>query len=226
MQAQLPRTGPRAADAVSVCLMSLDMPALIVGVVVLIYWGRVARMAYKQRRRYGRGANFLPPERIGRLLRIIWIPAVFVWIVHPMMTGVFLNGKQSWWVERLVHWPWLAWMGAVIVVLSLLLTFLCWRKMGKSWRMGIDPSEKTHLVVEGPFQWVRHPIYALSSLMMLASLAVVPSPLMLAAGAVHLLLLQWEARREERHLIGQHGDAYIRYCAEVGRFLPMRLRRS
>ena len=31
--------------------------------------------------------------------------------------------------------------------------------MGRSWRMGIDPAEKTSLVTRGPYRWMRHPIY-------------------------------------------------------------------
>jgi protein-S-isoprenylcysteine O-methyltransferase Ste14 len=197
---------------------------LIAGIVVLIYWGRVARMAWKQRRRSGRAANFLPPEPLGKVLRLVWIPAVIVWIVHPFVTAWLAEPPAP--LRPLFYSPWLAWPAAALAVVALALTLLCWRRMGKSWRMGIDPAEKTQLVLSGPYRLVRHPIYALSSLLMLCTLLIVPSPLMLAAGAVHLLLLQWEARREERHLLGQHGDAYARYCARVGRFVPIRFLRS
>jgi protein-S-isoprenylcysteine O-methyltransferase Ste14 len=46
---------------------------------------------------------------------------------------------------------------------------------------------------------------------------------MIAAAAVHLLLLQWEARREERHLSQIHGAEYDQYRAAVGRFFPRSL---
>jgi protein-S-isoprenylcysteine O-methyltransferase Ste14 len=51
--------------------------------------------------------------------------------------------------------------------------------MGKSWRMGINPNEKTQLIVSGPYAYIRHPIYAIQSLMLLASMILLPSPLML-----------------------------------------------
>jgi protein-S-isoprenylcysteine O-methyltransferase Ste14 len=92
--------------------------------------------------------------------------------------------------------------------------------MGKNWRMGIDPAEKNPLLVAGPFACVRHPIYALSQAMMLATLVAIPSPLMLAAGTCHLSLIQWEARREESHLKQVHGQPYADYCARVRRFVP------
>jgi protein-S-isoprenylcysteine O-methyltransferase Ste14 len=55
---------------------------------------------------------------------------------------------------------------------------------------------------------------------MLATVAAQPSPLMIAVAVVHLILLQLEARREERYLLNIHGPAYGEYCARVGRFLP------
>ena len=92
--------------------------------------------------------------------------------------------------------------------------------MGKSWRMGIDPHEKTRLIVSGPYAYVRHPIYALSSVLMVASFVAVPTIPMLIVAIVHCGLLQWEARREERYLLSVHGQAYQDYLAHVGRFIP------
>jgi protein-S-isoprenylcysteine O-methyltransferase Ste14 len=86
--------------------------------------------------------------------------------------------------------------------------------------MGIDPSERTTLVFTGPYAWVRHPIYALSLMMMLATMLALPSPLMLTAGVTHLALLVWEARREEHYLAALHGATYRQYCSRVGRFVP------
>jgi protein-S-isoprenylcysteine O-methyltransferase Ste14 len=96
--------------------------------------------------------------------------------------------------------------------------------MGKSWRMGIDPGERTQLVFTGAYAYVRHPIYALSSLLMLASVAAVPAPLMIVVAVIHLCFLQWEARREERYLEQLHGADYASYLQHVGRFFPKAFR--
>ncbi|MGE5608956.1 MAG: methyltransferase family protein, partial [Bacillota bacterium] len=117
----------------------------------------------------------------------------------------------------------LAWLGVAIAAIAFAATWACWRKMGKSWRMGIDPNEHTQLIVTGPYAYVRHPIYALSSLLMLATVAIIPSPLILLVALAHLALLQWEARREEKHLLNQHGTTYAAYYTQVGRFIPRSL---
>ncbi len=86
--------------------------------------------------------------------------------------------------------------------------------------MGIDPAEQTEMIASGPYAWLRHPIYALSQMMMLASLLAIPSPLLLIAGLLHLILLHWEAWREEQHMLRSHGKVYARYRAQVGGFVP------
>jgi len=198
--------------------MPTDWPALLIGMLVAGYWARVLRLVVKVRKQTGRAGNFWPAEPLGRVLRIVWYPAVVAWIVHPLMhafwpqPGVLLRGLY--W-QPLVQYPAVAVAAAAFVA-----TWVCWKKMGKSWRMGIDPGEKTQLVVTGPYAYVRHPIYALQCVFAIASLAAVPTPLMGIVVAIVVLLLQWEARREEQYLLRIHGEVYARYLATVGRFIP------
>ncbi|HZK82851.1 MAG TPA: isoprenylcysteine carboxylmethyltransferase family protein [Humisphaera sp.] len=198
-------------------------PPFLLGVILAAYWGRVLRMAYKARRRTGRAANLLPGEKVGRINRVIWLPVVIVWIVQPFLTASSesLHGL----FHPLYYNLWVAWPAVVISIGCLLFSRICWKTMGRHWRMGIDPAEQNALIASGPFRYVRHPIYALSMLMMLASMAMLPSPIMLAAGIVHIGLLNWESRREECHLLKIHGQAYKQYRSETGGFFP-RLRNA
>lgn len=197
-------------------------PALIVGIILLIYWLRVLMMVRRTRKNLHRSAHLVPPEPLGRLLRLIWAPAVVIWVLHPLVTG--LLAPQILPLRNLYHQPWLQWPAVAVAVLAFAATWVCWRNMGDSWRMGIDPTEKTRLVFTGPFAYVRHPIYGLSSLLMIATMIAVPSPVMLLVGVTHILLLQWEVRREDRYLVAVHGQAYRDYQSKVGRFLPRSLR--
>ena len=195
-------------------------PAVIIGLILAIYWLRVLRMVVRTRATVGRAANFIPPERLGRLLRIIWIPVVVLWIILPLATP-FVTGLP--WALRPVAFAGgtvVGWLAVAVAAVAFALTWVCWIKMGSSWRMGIDPNERTTLVFNGPFAYVRHPIYGLSSLIMLATLAALPSPLMLLVAALHLVLIQWEVRREEKTLVLLHGPGYADYMQRVGRFVP------
>jgi protein-S-isoprenylcysteine O-methyltransferase Ste14 len=189
---------------------------MCIGLIVGFYWARVLRLVYKTRKQTGRAANFLPPELLGRVLRILWYPTVVIWILLPLAVA---GGLMR---ARFFH-PILSAIGVPIALFALLATMICWKRMGTSWRMGIDPGEKTRLVCTGPYAYVRHPIYALSSLLMLASVIAVPTPLMIVVGLIHLIFLQWEARREEMYLLQTHGEEYGLYLQHVGRFFPRSL---
>ncbi len=199
----------------------MNLPALMFFLLIGAYWTRVLRLVRKERRRSGRTANFLPPEPLGRALRMVWYPVVIFWIVQPAIVAFRRDAPVA--LRPIFHQPILAWIAVLVGAAAFALTLVCWKRMGRSWRMGIDPNEKTQLIVTGPYAFVRHPIYALSSLLMLATVIALPTPMMLVAGAIHLLFLQWEARREETHLERTHGPAYASYRACVGRFIPRSL---
>lgn len=198
--------------------MVRNVPALVIGIVLAVYWARVIRMAYKARKNTGRGANFVPPEPLGRVIRAVWYPVVALWVAQPFVAALQRHAPAA--ITPAYSSTVVGWIAAAIAVAALVATLVCWKRMGKSWRMGIDPGETTQLVFTGPWAYVRHPIYALSSLLMTATLVAVPTPLMLATAILHLLFLQWEARREEEYLVARHGEAYINYQRHVGQFLP------
>jgi protein-S-isoprenylcysteine O-methyltransferase Ste14 len=198
--------------------MAYRVSIFILGLIIAAYWARVLRMARQARKKTGRAANFLPPEPVGRVLRIVWIPVVIVWIVHPIVIALGLPRARS--MAPLWASVWISGPAVAVALGCFWASRVCWRTMGKNWRMGIDPGEQTSLVVAGPFAYCRHPIYALSQAMMLASIAALPSLLMIVTGFVHIVLLQWEARREERYMTQVHWQAYVDYCANVWRFVP------
>ena len=192
--------------------------ALLLGLTLAAYWARVIRMVIKQRRRTGKGANFVPPEPLGRAIRMVWYPVVIAWMAHPFVSAY--KERPHVFLAPLVEHDALAIVGLTLAAGALAGSWICWKRMGKSWRMGIDPDEKTQLIITGPYAYVRHPIYALSSVLMLGAVLVIPSPLMILLAAIHLSCLQWEARREEQHLLAVNGDLYAAYRARVGRFFP------
>jgi protein-S-isoprenylcysteine O-methyltransferase Ste14 len=93
--------------------------------------------------------------------------------------------------------------------------------MGESWRIGVDPGERTELRTRGPFRLVRNPIF---SFMWLAALALALLVANLASlGAVLSLLaaIQIQVRCvEEPHLLRTHRATYASYAAAAGRFVP------
>jgi protein-S-isoprenylcysteine O-methyltransferase Ste14 len=204
--------------------MVYSLPDLLAAILITAYWARALRLAYKMRQQTGNAANFSPPETLGRRLRIIWRPLVVIWIAHFFVIALTNENKLPHLLRPLAHNPIISWIAVLIIAAGVTATLLCWKRMGKSWRMGINPDEKTQLIVSGPYAFIRHPIYAIQSLMLLASMALLPSVLMLACCLLMLTFLQWEARREEKYLVVHHGAGYVDYCRHTGGFLPRSLR--
>jgi protein-S-isoprenylcysteine O-methyltransferase Ste14 len=194
------------------------LPTLLIGVIVMIYWGRVLRMAQKSRRVCGHSANFIPVETIGKLTRVIWIPVTAMWIALPFVTA--LGHMKRWWLRPLFSIAPINWMAVAFAIVALGGSWICWKIMGRSWRMGIDPADKTPLVTTGFYSLVRHPIYALSSQLIICTAVTCASPLMLLVAVLHILLLLFESAREEVYLVRLHGAAYEEYRRRTGRFIP------
>ena len=116
-----------------------------------------------------------------------------------------------------------AFLGAVLSAAGLLVsvwTFLAFPSIGT----GHYVAEGQAIVSHGPYGWVRHPTY-LGVLLLWFGLGVAfLSPTVLLAAAFYGVIYQLYARREEQMMSAAFGDAYVRYCAQVGRFLPRSLR--
>lgn len=201
---------------------SVWWPSLIVGFTLGFYWARVIKLVLKAKARGGT-ANFFPPEKTGRALRAIWYPTVAIWVALPLVLAFIAPNASIF--RPLFMQPAIGWLAAAMCVAILILTMICWRKMGREWRMGIDPNERNNLLVTGPYAYVRHPIYALQALLAIFSAIAVPVPAMIVIALLEIVMLSWEAIREEQHLSRVHGQTYLDYMQTAGRFVP-RLGRS
>jgi protein-S-isoprenylcysteine O-methyltransferase Ste14 len=112
-------------------------------------------------------------------------------------------------------------VGIVLASFGIVATFVAQVAMGESWRIGVDPSERTELVTSGPFKLVRNPIFAAMLPTALGLALMVPNwPALI--GLVGLLLaLELQVRVvEEPYLREVHGERYREWAARTGRFVP------
>ncbi len=187
--------------------------SIVAAACVGIYWVTVAVKCIRISRVIRKDPNVIPRERTGQVMRLVWAPVLGAWLFYPWFhIPGFTNASIGWLVTGV--------LGAAVCVFALAASYHCWREMGTSWRIGIDPNEKTAMVVSGAYRRVRHPIYALSILLVLGSLAANPSIVMLVVASFHSTLMVVEAVREEKHMLSTHGQAYADYMKTTGRFIP------
>jgi protein-S-isoprenylcysteine O-methyltransferase Ste14 len=198
-----------------------DLPCISLAATVWVYWTCVGAMSIRVRRRTRKLSGIVPTQRVEQLMWVVWLPLVLAWMTLPYLAAT--HASAPWGLPDFArHAPMLAWRwaAAVLGLLCLLLSIECWLRMGKNWRMSITPDQKTELVTTGLYGRVRHPIYALSILLMLCTVVVVPTLPVAAMAAVHVGMMIVKAGNEERFLIGMHGAPYRRYLTQTGRFVP------
>lgn len=111
--------------------------------------------------------------------------------------------------------------GLAVTAAGILLTLYAQIAMGESWRIGVDPGERTALVTDGPFAWVRNPIFSAMIPTALGLAMLVPSPVAIAAVVALAVALELQVRVvEEPYLLRIHDDAYRWYATRTGRFVP------
>lgn len=112
-------------------------------------------------------------------------------------------------------------VGLILAIAGIGLTFAAQLAMGDSWRVGVDPEERTDLVTDGSFRLVRNPIYSAMLPTVFGLVLMVPSALAIAAIVTLFVALELQVRLvEEPYLLQVHGNAYADYVARVGRFAP------
>lgn len=112
-------------------------------------------------------------------------------------------------------------VGTVIAVAGILATVAAQWQMGESWRIGVDPAERTGLVTHGVFGHIRNPIFTAMLIGATGFTLMVGNWVAIAGLAALVGALQVQVRAvEEPYLCRTHGDAYDNYAAAAGRFLP------
>ena len=202
-----------------------DVPLAVLTATLLSYWIGVGVMIVRVRRAMRRSPAADTQQRFERfnLMWIVWLALVTAWIGIPWATLAH-SAKVPPLPSFATADPYavLRWIAALVAVASLAATVRCWARMGRNWRMDVGVATKAPLITDSFFAYIRHPIYAFSMLLMLCSLAIVPTLPMLVVAAIHITMMNAKARTEEQHLLAVHGEAYARYLRASGRFFPRR----
>ena len=184
----------------------------------LIYWAGVFVNARRVRKQIGRSPNMTPRGTKERVLWLGWLLVIAVWIGQP-----FFIGEKAWAFVRLcprmMHIAVMS-VGLALVVAGYAGTLWCYAIMGSAWRIGVNAQEKNALVTTGPFERVRHPIYALQVVMLAGALLLLPTVCSLVLLAFHLACVWLKAADEEAYLLTTHGEKYREHMARTGRLLP------
>lgn len=111
--------------------------------------------------------------------------------------------------------------GIAVIFVGIALAIASQTAMGRAWRIGVAPDERTALVTHGPFRWVRNPFFTGMSLTAAGTTLSVPSLAGAVATVVLFATLIVQVREvEEPHLVRTFGEDFLTYARRTGRFLP------
>ncbi|MFO1312692.1 MAG: isoprenylcysteine carboxylmethyltransferase family protein [Burkholderiales bacterium] len=199
----------------------MDIAGTITAATVVAYWLGIGTMIVRVRRHTRTAVGVIPEQRLERVMWILWVPLAAAWITLPILAlsreGAPFGLPAF---ARTDGYGGFRLAAALAGAAALGATIKCWSRMGKDWRMAVTAEPDQPLITDGLFGRIRHPIYAFSILLVLSSIAVVPTAPMVACGAALITLWVVKAVNEERHMLRQHGDTYAAYLARTGRFLP------
>ena len=115
----------------------------------------------------------------------------------------------------------LAIVGLVVATAGTIGVLAAQTGMGASWRIGVKETERTDLVTDGLFAVVRNPIFTAMITVQVGLTLMVPTWLSLASAICLATAVEMQVRLiEEPYLLEVHGQAYRKYAASTGRFLP------
>ncbi|HKG54991.1 MAG TPA: isoprenylcysteine carboxylmethyltransferase family protein [Anaerolineales bacterium] len=161
-------------------------------------------------------------ERVSRsvdgrvMMTLIKIAGLVLWL-SPLVYLI----NPHWMVWSKIGLPeWVRWLGVGIGILCIMGIYWLFSSIGS----GITPTSATRqqhaLVTNGPYRWVRHPLYTVGSSLFIAFGMMADNWFVAGLGILTFILMAVRTPKEEANLIEKFGDEYREYMKRTGRFLP------
>lgn len=145
-----------------------------------------------------------------------------------LLLGASLAGMLLYCIDlRLMQWStlalpsWLRWFGFLIALAALMLFYWVLRSLGRNFSTTLTMKKDQTLVVQGPYRWVRHPMYTSFVLLWVGYLLISANWFIGLTGILGFVLaIVVRTPMEEQMMIERFGDEYHAYMKRTGRYLP------
>jgi len=151
---------------------------------------------------------------------------------HSLLLGLFIGYEiitffLYLFYPQLLSWAmisipvWLRWIGVSLGILSLILFAWVHRSLGRNFSAKLRIKERQSLVMDGPYQWIRHPMYTAFYLLNIAAFPLTSNWFIGVTWLTGLtVIIALRVKREESMMADRFGDAYREYMRRTGRFFP------
>jgi protein-S-isoprenylcysteine O-methyltransferase Ste14 len=150
---------------------------------------------------------------------------VFYWL--PIFVAMYLLGPGEWfghtWLREnfVPHSDFVGITGLIIGAIGL--GIACWARylLGRNWSLSVQKKENHELIANGPYQWVRHPIYTGLLLLFTGTALIVGDYRGILAILIIFISFWIKLRKEEKLLMEVFGEDYVSYTKRTKALIPL-----
>jgi len=151
---------------------------------------------------------------LSKIFGILWLTVLLVYVINSKLFSLFNINLPSY--LRIV--------GLIPGLIALILHFFSHKALGKNFSPNIIIKKEQLLVTNGPYRYIRHPIYLSFFLFSIAFLLISSNWLVGMAWFLGMTILSFlRIPREEKMLEEEFGKKFIEYKNITGAFLPTHL---
>jgi protein-S-isoprenylcysteine O-methyltransferase Ste14 len=150
----------------------------------------------------------------------IWLSIFICYTVFTFFIYIIFPQALVW--AKVPLAPWLRLFGACIAVAALLWFIRIHRSLGNNLSVRLKIKDLQELVTDGPYRWIRHPMYTAFLVLHLATFLLTANwfiGLTWISGLTAIIFLR--VKREEAMLLAKFGNEYRNYMENTGRFFPV-----
>lgn len=112
-------------------------------------------------------------------------------------------------------------LGSILTVVGLFGAIWARIYLGRNWSGYVTYKENHGLVTDGPYKFVRHPIYTSLILMFIGTILYYGSLFVFIIFIIMTSIFIWRIKREEKIMINLFGKKYLDYMKRTKKLIPL-----
>jgi len=189
-----------------ICKVALISIFSLFSVIRIEYYRKARKAGYKtvieERKRYA-----------------IWLSLFICFEVFTLFAYIFFPQTLAWATIILPLWSRL--LGVILGIVALLWFIWVHSSLGNNLSARLRIKDLQTLVTDGPYRWIRHPMYTAFYLLHLAAFLLTANWFIGATWSASLtIIIALRVEREEAMLLTRFGEQYSSYMRRTGRFMP------
>lgn len=112
------------------------------------------------------------------------------------------------------------WIGVITGVIAVPLLYWLFKSIGTNITQTVKTRKEHKLVTNGPYRWVRHPLYSVGTLLFTSFALMASNWFIGLTTLIGLVMLMVRLPKEEKNLVEKFGEEYKEYAKRTGRLIP------